>query len=97
MAVYLIANLNITDRERYGQYEAGFMDIFAKYDGKILAVDESQVILEGDYDCTRTVLIEFPSQAAAKSWYESDAYQELAEHRWAASDGSAIVIQGFDT
>ncbi|HJN92044.1 MAG TPA: DUF1330 domain-containing protein [Dehalococcoidia bacterium] len=96
MSTYLIANLNIHDRDRYSRYEAGFMDIFTQSNGKILAVDENQEVLEGDYDCTRTVLIEFPSYDAAKAWYESEAYQELAAHRWAASDGSAIVIQGLE-
>ena len=95
MSIYLIANLNIHDRDRYAQYEAGFLEIFEKYNGRILAVDEDQEILEGDYDATRTVLIEFPSHDAAKAWYESEAYQELAEHRWAASDGSTIMIQGL--
>ena len=95
MSVYLIANLNINDRERYAQYEAGFMDIFNQHNGKLLAVDENQEILEGDYDCTRTVIVEFPSHDDAKAWYESEAYQELAAHRWASSDGSVILIQGL--
>lgn len=93
MTVYLIANLNIRDRARYGEYEAGFMEIFNGHNGTLLAVDEQQEILEGDYDFTRTVLISFPSHEDAKAWYESEPYQALAEHRWASSDGSAILIQ----
>lgn len=95
-AVYLIASLNIHDRERYGQYEAGFMDIFAAYEGEMLAVDETPDVLEGDYQATRTVLIRFPSQDAADDWFNSEAYQALATHRHAASTGSIIRIKAFD-
>jgi len=95
MSVYLIAQLNIQDREEYSAYEAGFMDIFARYDGKLLSVDEAPEILEGECTFTRTVLIEFPSKAAADAWYHSEAYQALAQHRFAASDGNIIMIKGF--
>jgi len=95
MSAYLIANLKINDRERYAQYEGAFMDVFDNYNGKILAVDENQEVLEGDYDCTRTVLIEFPSNEDAKAWYESDAYQKIAQDRWASSDAVLIMIAGL--
>jgi hypothetical protein len=31
MTVYAIARLSIADRERYGVYERGFMEIFSRY------------------------------------------------------------------
>ena len=95
MSVYLIANLTINDRDRYTQYEDAFMGVFDNYNGKILAVDENQEVLEGDYNSTRTVLIEFPSNENAKAWYDSDAYQEIAQHRWASSDAVVIMIEGL--
>jgi uncharacterized protein (DUF1330 family) len=95
MSAYLIANLTINDRDRYSRYEDAFMAVFETYNGKILAVDENQEVFEGDYDCTRTVLIEFPSNEDAKAWYESEAYQEIAQHRWASSDAVLIMIAGL--
>ena len=95
MPAYLIANLKIHDRDRYSQYEAAFMEVFDNYNGKILAVDENQETFEGDYDYTRTVLIEFPSNEDAKAWYGSDAYQNIAQHRWASSDGVLIMVEGL--
>ncbi|MDZ7826186.1 MAG: DUF1330 domain-containing protein [Gammaproteobacteria bacterium] len=96
MSVYLIAQLQIHDRERYAEYEAGFMEVFQRFEGKLLAVDESPETIEGDWSWTRTVLIEFPSDAQARRWYQSDAYQALAQHRWAASDGNIVMIRGLD-
>ena len=95
MSVYLIANLEIHDRDEYTQYESGFLEIFGQYEGKLVAVDEDQRVLEGDWPFTRTVLIEFPSEGEALRWYESPAYQELARHRWAASKGSIAMVKGL--
>ncbi len=47
MTAYVLAQINIQDRSRYGDYEAGFMDIFAKYQGTLLSVDEAPEVLEG--------------------------------------------------
>ena len=96
MSVYLIANIDIQDREQYANYEAGFMDIFAQFNGRMLAVDEDQTTLEGAWPYTRSVLIEFPSEQDARAWFESDAYQTLAQHRFAASAGNIALIKGFD-
>lgn len=95
MTVYAIATLNIHDRERYAAYEAGFMDVFAQYAGKLLAVDESPTVLEGDWPYIRTVVIEFPSKSDLLAWYESDDYQIILQHRFAASTGNVVVLDGL--
>ena len=97
MSHYMIATIKIIDREGYGQYEAGFMEIFQKYKGKLLAVDENVRLLEGEWPSTRTVLIEFPSEDDALAWYQSDEYQELAKHRFSSSDGNVVILQGMVT
>tara|TARA_A100001015_G_scaffold275023_1_gene331922 strand:+ start:125 stop:523 length:399 start_codon:yes stop_codon:yes gene_type:complete len=94
MSVYLIAQINIHNRERYAQYEAGFMEIFAQYGGEMLAVDEAPTVLEGQWPHTRTVLIRFADKVSADAWYKSDAYQQLARHRWEASVADVAILQG---
>lgn len=94
MPAYLIAQLTIHDRDRYSEYGAGFMDILSKYEGKLLSVDESPDVIEGAWDYTRTVLLEFSSEAAAKRWYDSAEYQKLAQHRLAASTANLVLIKG---
>jgi uncharacterized protein (DUF1330 family) len=46
MTVYAIALLNIADRERYGAYVSGFMEIFSRHSGKLPAVDEEPTVKE---------------------------------------------------
>ncbi|MFK7912329.1 MAG: DUF1330 domain-containing protein [Pseudomonadales bacterium] len=94
MPVYVVALIRIDDRARYGEYESGFMDIFERYQGRILAVDDDGRALEGDWNHTRTVLLEFPNDTALQAWYDSDDYQALMQHRLAASSANIGVIQG---
>lgn len=95
MAVYVIAALNIADREGYRAYEQGFMAVFGRFAGKLLAVDEQPAVEEGEWPYSRTVLIEFPDTAAFEAWFHSPDYQALAEHRRLNSSGSVVVVKGL--
>ena len=95
MSVYIIAQISIHDREEYRVYEAGFMDVFAQFQGELLSVSENPVVIEGQWPCTRTVLMRFPSAEEARRWYASPAYQAIAQHRFRASTGNAVVIEEF--
>lgn len=95
MPIYIVAQINIEDRDTYARYEAGFMEIFDRYEGELLAVDEAVKELEGSWEYTRTVIIQFPDEAAARSWYDSEDYQALAQHRFAASAANLAIVQGL--
>jgi len=95
MAVYFVAQISIHDRAEYSKYEAGFMPVFEKYKGRLLAVDEAPEVLEGTWNCTRTVLIEFPTREDALAWAGSAEYQAIAKHRWAASTGNVAMIKSL--
>jgi uncharacterized protein (DUF1330 family) len=89
-----MVQLNINDREKYNEYRDGFRQIFPESNGRILAVDDSPDVLEGDWNYTRTILTEFPSKAEAMAFYDSEAYQRLCEIRWAACDTNFILVEG---
>jgi uncharacterized protein (DUF1330 family) len=95
MSVYAVALIHIHDRAGYGAYEQGFMEIFSRHQGKLLAVDEKPNVLEGEWPWTRTVLLEFPDQASLDAWYRSADYQALAQHRFRAADAAIAVVQSL--
>jgi uncharacterized protein (DUF1330 family) len=72
------------------------MEIFERYGGRLLSVDEAPNVIEGEWNFARTVLLEFPSEAQALAWYRSPEYQELSRHRWAASKANLVLIKGDD-
>ena len=95
MPAYIVGHIDIQDRDAYAGYEAGFLDIFARHAGELVAVDDAPTLLEGDLPLTRCVIVRFPDRDAALAWYRSDDYQALAAIRWAASDGVITLLDGF--
>jgi uncharacterized protein (DUF1330 family) len=40
------------------------------------------------------VIVEFPTFAEAKAWYDSPAYREVRRHRFLGSDYRAVIVEG---
>ena len=95
MSVYIIARFKIHDRNEYDRYSAGFQAVFQQIDGTMLSIDEAPMVLAGEWDDTRSVIIEFPSEASALAWMNSDEYQAIAKHRNAGSTVNSILVKGL--
>jgi uncharacterized protein (DUF1330 family) len=84
--VYLVVNLHVEDAERYLQYEKGFFSILKKHQGKFITYDDNIITFEGELPRSgRMVIFTFPSEQAAKDWYNDPEYQALSEHRRAGT------------
>ena len=68
--------------------------IFKKYNGTYLAVDDKPLTLEGSWDYTRTVLIQFKSKSDFEAWYNSDEYQKILTFRLKAAHCDSILVRG---
>jgi uncharacterized protein (DUF1330 family) len=95
MSYYFIAQIRINDQAEYQKYIDGSGEVFKKYNGKYMAVDNEPVLLEGDWNYTRTVLIRFDSRDDFDAWYESDEYQKILRHRLKAADCDTILVKGL--
>lgn len=96
MSYYFIANIRIKDSKAYQKYIDKAGEIFKKYNGKYLSVDNSPNILEGNWNYNRNVLIKFKSKTDFNNWYSSDEYQEILAFRLKASDCDSILVKGLD-
>jgi uncharacterized protein (DUF1330 family) len=94
MSVYFMANIRIRDSREYQKYLDRAGEVFARYKGEYLAVDNEPGVLEGAWDYGRAVLIRFDTKEDFEAWYYSDAYQEILKYRSAAADCDTILIQG---
>ncbi|MCG8687376.1 MAG: DUF1330 domain-containing protein [Desulfobacterales bacterium] len=97
MSCYFVALIDIHDPQRYEQYLAGYDDVFNKFRGQVIAVEDNPAVLEGTWPAGRTVIIKFPNEHELQRWYESEAYQVLAKHRKEASVSSIAIIPGRDS
>ncbi len=95
MTVYAIAQLHFTDRPAYDRYQAAFMPVFLKFQGRLLAADEAPQVVEGDWDREKLVLMSFPDEAAYRDWAESPEYLEIARDRHAGSEAVVLLVKGL--
>lgn len=59
---------------------------------KVLAAYGQHITLEGP-EVEGIVIAEFPSIEAARSWYESPAYQEAAQHRFRGAVYRGVIVE----
>lgn len=91
---YFFAQIDINDPIEYQKYIDGAGDIFHKYSGQYLAVDNNPVVLEGEWKYSRAVIIQFPSQQEFKNWYYSDEYQDILKFRLSGAKCDTILVSG---
>ena len=96
MTVFVVAALNFTDEARYRMYQARFAQVFAGSGGRLLAADEAPRLLEGSAQVDKVVLMQFASEAAARAFLESPAYQEISADRRAGAQTTALLVRGLD-
>jgi uncharacterized protein (DUF1330 family) len=95
MAVYIINNMTIHDRAEYERYLSGFMAVFRKYQGEILAAQDAPAPVEGSWPYDRTILLRFPSREEALRWSQSPEYREIAKHRHEGTQSNVVMLDGF--
>lgn len=96
MNYYFVAQIKIHNPDEYDKYLENFDDIFSKYNGEYLAIDESPVKLEGEWDYTKSVIIKFNSRKEFEDWYYSSDYQSILKYRLKAAKCDTILVQGID-
>ena len=92
MGCYFQANIKIHNDEEYQKYLNECDQIFGKYNGKYIAVDRNQRILEGAWNYNRSVLIYFDTEHEFNRWYNSDQYQRILKHRLSGAKCDSILI-----
>jgi uncharacterized protein (DUF1330 family) len=95
MSVYFVANIKVNERQEYEKYLEVCDEVFAKYSGEYLAVDEKPVILEGDWNYSKVVLIRFPSETDLRRWYESAEYQKILKSRLSSAQCDTLIVKGI--
>jgi len=96
MPAYVIARVEVTDWDRYNEYLKVGPGTIAQYGGRFIARGGEVIALEGPEETRRLVILEFPSLAKAKAWYNSKEYQNAKRLRAGASTGSLIAIEGVE-
>jgi uncharacterized protein (DUF1330 family) len=94
MPAYVIVETDIHDPEQYEQYKAASPAAVAGGGGRFVVRGGELVVLEGDWEPTRLVVLEFEDLEAVKLWYASPEYQAAKQLREGAANLRMVAVQG---
>ena len=96
MATYcLFDNVEVLDPEKLEEYARRVAPIVAQYGGRYVVLGGQVDLVEGDWQPTHPVMLEFPSLEQAHRWYSSDEYRDLKALRLSAVRSNAVFIEGL--
>jgi uncharacterized protein (DUF1330 family) len=94
VTTYLSIDLNPNDAELIRDYESRMPPILEHFNAKVIARDESPLVVEGERSARIAVLIAFEDRDAFHRFYESDEYAPLRQQRWQNASTAAVVLDG---
>jgi len=96
MPAYLIADVNVTDQDTYQTYRTQVPPIVHQYGGRFLVRGGKIEVVEGDWQPSRLVVLQFDDVAAARRFYDSKEYQAIIEFRHRASTSRLVLVEGYE-
>ena len=97
MSVYMIIDVQVTDRNTYAEYVEKVAPIVEKYGGRYLVRGGDVKVLTGDWHPERIIILEFPSAEHLRRWLTSPEYAPLAALREKSTRAKAVAVEGLST
>jgi uncharacterized protein (DUF1330 family) len=94
MTAYLVAQIDVSDRDAYRAYAEAALPVVEKYGGRFLVKAGPTIALEGDPPRERIVVIEFEDEESALTYYNSTEYQAAKSYREGAADAQFFIVSG---
>jgi uncharacterized protein (DUF1330 family) len=95
MTAYVIADIEVLDPAGYEAYRQQVPATIAAYGGRYLARGGATEVLEGSWSPRRCVILEFPSMAQLKAWWDSPEYQPLRAIRERTTRSHLVATEGL--
>jgi len=94
MSAYVVFTRTKTiDQKELEKYRAGIKTTMKRHPIEVLVAYGNHEVLEGD-PIEGMVIAKFSSVKAAKDWYYSEAYQNVAKHRKQGAIYHGLVVEG---
>ncbi|HMF29224.1 MAG TPA: DUF1330 domain-containing protein [Candidatus Cybelea sp.] len=95
MSAYVIVNVDTKNPKEYERYKEMAEETVAQYGGRYLARGGQMKVLEGSWEPTRIVILEFPSYEKAHEWWHSAEYAPAKELRQRLSTTDLLIVEGY--
>lgn len=94
MSAYLILDITLHDFAAFSEYIQQIPRFIAKHAGRYLVQGVEPVVLEGDWQPERVVVIEFPSKKNAQDFLNDSDAQTLFAIRHRTTTSKLLLVEG---
>jgi uncharacterized protein (DUF1330 family) len=94
MAAYIIVDVTIYNESEYALYRSLTPATIEAYDGRFVVRGGKVEIIEGEWNPGRLVILEFPTAARAKEWWNSPEYSAIKNIRYDTAKSNMILVEG---
>jgi uncharacterized protein (DUF1330 family) len=94
MAAYVVVNIQVDDPVGYEGYKKAVEASIEQYGGRYLVRGGRFWRLEGDWEPSRLVILEFADVERAKAWWSSAEYAGPKAIRHATARSDLLVVEG---
>jgi uncharacterized protein (DUF1330 family) len=91
---YLLFRSEFPDPDAIKPYGRAVVPLAAKFGGRFIALADRPEPVEGQPDTRRVVILEFPSLAAARAFWDSPEYAEVKTLREGLGTVEAVLFEG---
>ena len=91
---YIYVEMTIKDPDRFKQYTALSAPAVEAAGGRYIVAGTRPEALEGSFDAHRVVVVEFPTAAQARAFYNSPAYRAARQKRAGAAEFKMLLMEG---
>jgi uncharacterized protein (DUF1330 family) len=95
-SAYMIANVSVTDAERYAEYRRLSTLAMQVHGAQVCVRGGAAEVLEGDWRPERLVVLRFPSVEQARAFNDSPEYAAARAQRQGAAVMRMVLVEGAD-
>ncbi len=94
MPAYVLVQVDVHDAAAYERYKALAPASIAAHGGRYLVRGGRTEQLEGSWQPSRLVVLEFPNAARAREWWASEEYTPAKTIRHGCASTEMLLVEG---
>ncbi len=95
MPAYVVVDISVNDAQTYERYKLLAPPSIAAHRGRYIVRGGRTETLEGEWQPSRLVILEFPTVDDARAWWESEEYSAAKALRQSCAATEMLLIEGF--
>jgi uncharacterized protein (DUF1330 family) len=97
MPAYVIVDISVHDPVPYEDYKKMAQKAVTDFGGRYIARGGATDALEGEWNPSRLVILEFPDTATARAWWGSSDYAGAKALRQRCASTKMLLVEGVPT